>query len=83
MSSLFVYSVKCAKIKFLTSDGFLTSIIIHSKYLSVSDWLKSNGKFFVTTSVGQIWKTFAIKWKTTSMVQHSVSIGSNPTDNWS
>ena len=25
------------------SDGFLTAIIIHSKYLSVSDWLKSHG----------------------------------------
>ena len=42
----------------LYSNEWIRNIIIHSKYISASDWLKFPGQFFIT-SHDQIWKTFA------------------------
>ena len=38
----------------------ITSIIIHSKYFSVSDWLKARHNSPLPATVDQIWKKFGI-----------------------
>ena len=44
-------------------------IIIHLKYVSVSDWLKSRGLFFKPTSVELNLQDLRDSWKMTSIVQ--------------
>ena len=58
------------QLEILVTTLSLNRLIIHSKYFSVSDWLKALAQFTITTTVDQIWENFAINQPMMSKVQH-------------
>ena len=56
--------------KFNLGHRTVLVIIIHSKHFSVSDWLKPLATSSQPANVDQIWKTFSISSKMTSVLQN-------------